>query len=739
MTAKPGRADPPQVEIELAQSLGLFEALTIGIGTMIGAGIFVLPGLIIEKAGAAAVIAFGLGGLVALLNAFAAAEVATGMPRSGGAYYFISRALGPLWGAVIGWGAWFGLIFATGFYAMGFGEYLHPYLGVDPMLSAGVMTSLLVVLNLVGSKAAGRAQNLIVGVLVAVLALFLVAGLGHLDPQGSLGDTEIAPFGFAGIAAGTATLFVTYCGFGEIASMAEEIREPGRNLPRALIGSVVTVTVLYCLILTVVVLAHPPAELTGATVVADLASEWIGPWGRGAILLGAVLAMVSSANASIMSASRICFAMGRDDMLWPWLNEVHPRFRVPHRAIVVTGGLVLLVLLVGELELLAEAAGLLHLLMYGLMSLSCLVFRGARPLNYRPSYRAPLGAWVPLLGAAGTLVIACFLPWIVLAMGAGIIALAVLHYRYWSRRRTRVRGTWPTWIQRSMVEPVGALVLSRGAEPTQRVTVLTAVRNPHTERARLRLAAALLHDRSGRILALSVFPVQAGDQLDPSTIASYRETIAEREESLRRRTEELRTPRVDVGSVVPLAVSVLPAMLSAAEVSHASLLLLGWPAAHAGHVAQIDLPVELARHARIPVGVFHEATVAPAEIVACVDDSPAGALSLGIASRLAAGWQMPLTAIAPVAMDADDEELTRVAGELEERVQERTRARTHALRVAGRLAWIDAVDRPGALLVLAADPPGSTFAELLHIDVERRQASILLLHATPQATLETWT
>ena len=149
-------APPEVVEVELAQSLGLTEALTIGVGTMIGAGIFVLPGFIVAEVGPAAVLSFFLGGLIALLNAMAAAEVATGMPKSGGGYYFISRALGPLWGAVLGWGSLFGLVFASAFYMVGFGEYVHTLVDLPVSVYAVGMTVLLTGLNLVGSRAAGR-------------------------------------------------------------------------------------------------------------------------------------------------------------------------------------------------------------------------------------------------------------------------------------------------------------------------------------------------------------------------------------------------------------------------------------------------------------------------------------------------------------------------------------------------------------------------------------------------------
>ena len=243
-------------EVELAQSLGLPEALTIGVGTMIGAGIFVLPGFIIAEVGPAAVLSFLLGGVIALFNATAAAEVATGMPKSGGGYYFISRALGPLWGAVLGWGSWFGLIFASAFYMVGFGEYIHSVVGLPVPVYAVAMTLILTGLNLVGSKAAGHFQNLTVAILVVVLLLFLGRGSVAARPS-LLMESVFLPFGLGAIFAGTATLFVTFAGFGEIASMAEEIRNPGKNLPLALMGSVAAVTVLYCAIMLLCLLLRP--------------------------------------------------------------------------------------------------------------------------------------------------------------------------------------------------------------------------------------------------------------------------------------------------------------------------------------------------------------------------------------------------------------------------------------------------------------------------------------------------
>ncbi len=166
------------------------------------------------------------------------------------------------------------------------------------------------------------------------------------------------------------------------------------------------------------------------------------------MLLGAVLASVSSANASIMSASRISFAMGRDSLVWEWLNEVHPRFRVPHRAIIVTGGLTFLVITVGDIEILAEAAGLLHLLLYGLMSLACIILRGARPAAYQPVFRTPFFPLVPLVGALACFGVIFFMEPVSIYLGLGICAFALGHYFFWGKRRTELKGEWPYFLRR---------------------------------------------------------------------------------------------------------------------------------------------------------------------------------------------------------------------------------------------------------------------------------------------------
>jgi amino acid transporter len=725
------------IEVELVQGLGLAEALSIGVGTMIGAGIFVLPGFIISRAGPAAVISFLLGGIVALFCAMSAAEVATGMPKSGGGYYMISRALGPVWGAIIGWGSWFGLIFATAFYAIGFGEYVHAFTGVSAMSLGVGMTILLGVLNLVGAKAASSLQNLIVAALVLIMVLFV----GRAAPATSIGylSEGFAPFGVGAIFGGTATLFVTYCGFGEVASMAEEIKNPGRNLPRALLGSVVAVTVLYCVVVLICVLLRPVEELGSATIVADLATDLMGPIGGAAILGGAVLATVSSANASIMSASRISFAMGRDKMMWDALNEVHPRFRVPHRAVAATSLLVLLVLLLGDIELLAEAAGLLHLMMYGLICVACIILRGARPGAYRPSYRVPWFPVIPLVGALGTLVISLFMAPVILAMSGGLIAFALAHYWFFARRHTEVQGAWPYFLRRSVLEPAMRHVEEWGAHADDIPTAVLAVRNPELERAHLEIAAALMGPSKGHVLAINVF-VAAPEEMTEETLEAHRRTSESREQALQQALAPVERAGATVTSRVPIGVSVTQAIVSAAEISDASLLMLGWPGPGPGQRPPTEFVDQLDRSVRSHIMLLHETGPVPAnDILVIVDDSDNARLALLLAARLAVAWNASLTLEAVLPPDASVEDIVAAEADLEARHGDTVRATFGATTAENIPAAVQAAEAHHQMVVLGVpDDRRGGLQPLMHELESVTNCSVIVVRAHASRPIERW-
>ncbi len=407
---------------ELAKDLGLLSAIAIGIGTMIGAGIFVLPGTAVARAGPLAALTFVIGGVTALFTALSASELGTAMPKSGGAYFYINRALGPLFGSISGWANWLGLAFASAFYMYGFGKYVNE-LVVASTLTLGPVTvsavkvigligaALFITINYIGAKETGGLQIGIVLTLLAILGVFTVVGLlnGNLE--------SLRPFAPPGTAEQvlpvTAIVFVSYLGFVQITSVAEEIKNPGRNLPLAVIGSVVIVTVVYALFL-VVLLAAVPNDLVAnndaavVTAAQSLFGQYsvfgfgLGTVGWGLLLLGGLLATASSANASILSSSRINFAMGREKIISPSVNEIHPRFGTPYKSILITGSLIIAFLLFGNLEFLSTAGSVLHLIVYGLLNVALIVMREADPADYDPDFEVPLYPFVPIIGTVSS-------------------------------------------------------------------------------------------------------------------------------------------------------------------------------------------------------------------------------------------------------------------------------------------------------------------------------------------------
>ncbi len=432
---------------ELERTLGLLPALAIGTGTMVGAGIFVFPGLAAGKAGPAAMISFAIGAVIALLVALPTSELATAMPESGGGYFFVSRALGTLLGCMVGIGQWLGLIFASAFYLIGFGHYLSDLvreLGINlPLPVVGLalgMGILLTGVSVTGTENTGDLQNWIVGSLLAILAGFL--GHGGLDALGVFGRQQTPeaffPYGTMPVLTTAALVFTSYLGFVQIATVAGEIKAPSRNLPRSMIGSVLLVGTLYVLtifISTSLLGSEPLAEM-GETAVVNVGRSIAGTFGAAALLGGGLLATLSSANASILSASRSIYALSRDDLVPSQVERINRRYRTPHVALLLTGGIIVALILFGRVEVLAEVASLLHLFMYGLICVALLVLRQSPPDGYQPSFRCPGYPVVPVLGALTSFGLVAFMNLLSIAIGGGILLVTAVWYLYYARAVT---------------------------------------------------------------------------------------------------------------------------------------------------------------------------------------------------------------------------------------------------------------------------------------------------------------
>jgi amino acid transporter len=431
-------------EHQLERTLDFAEALTIGVGTMIGAGIFIFPGIAAGEAGPAAIISFGIGGVISVFVALCVSELATAMPRSGGTYHFISEGLGKPLGAVVGVSLWWGLIFASSFYLLGFGTYLNRILarlGTDlevGLTGLGIGTAIvLTAVNILGTEKSGDLQDIIVFVLLGILTVFL--GYGLLDALGLFGRIRIpeafAPHGAVPVLTTAALVYTSYLGFAQIANVAGEIKKPDRNLPRAMIGSVLLVTVFYGVTIFVSTSVFGSGKLAelGKTALPSVAQEFFGLAGSVVILSGGALATISSANASMMSSSRSVYALSSSHLLPDSFSAVNESFGTPHYSVVATGVPIILLIGIGDVELLAEVASFLHLIMYGLMCVAVIRLRRRRPDWYTPSFRTPGYPMVPIIGALSSFGLIFFMERLSQVIGVVISLLAFGWYILYTR------------------------------------------------------------------------------------------------------------------------------------------------------------------------------------------------------------------------------------------------------------------------------------------------------------------
>jgi amino acid transporter/nucleotide-binding universal stress UspA family protein len=576
---------------ELAKDLGPLAALTIGVGTMIGAGIFVLPGTAITDAGWWAVFSFVLGGGIALLTALSASELGTAMPRSGGAYFYVNKALGPLFGSIAGWANWMGLAFASAFYMVGFGRYIQNIVGVGDLIVLGplavpsikviavVGATLFTVVNYVGAKETGKLQNVIVVILVVILAVFTVVGSFRADTA-----NLPTPTGFGPMLTTTGLIFVSYLGFVQITSVAEEIKEPGKNLPRAVIGSVVIVTIIYALVLFVMSAAVEQgfiADLGPREIaVVEVAEVLLGAAGGIAMLVGGLLATASSANASILASSRINFAMGRDAIVTPRLNEIHPRFGTPYRAIGITGGLILLFIVLPPVSLLeavlATLGSVLHLVIYGLLNVALIVMREADVEGYEPTFRVPFYPVTPAVGAVTSLALIAFIePRIVVVLSAAFVAFAALWYLGYARSRTTEAGALSDYVLSRREEmPESAVSAVSAVQPDGgEYRVMVPLSNPETEKDLITLGSAVAKQRDGTVVAVNIKRVP--DQT-PLEAARDQGDHAAAHDLLERARADAETFGVDVETHTILSHRAFEEVFDAARTHDADLVVMGW-------------------------------------------------------------------------------------------------------------------------------------------------------------------
>jgi APA family basic amino acid/polyamine antiporter len=443
-------------ENDLERSLGLYSAVTLSTGAMIGGGIFVLPAVGFKKAGSAVIVAYLLAGLVVLPNALSKAEMATAFPEDGGTYLYIDRAGGPLFGTIAGLGVWFSIVFKSAFALVGLGAYLLLLVNIPSGLVKGValgLGGLLLILNIVGTKRSGQAQGVIVTIVLLILGIYVADATTIVD------TARYRPFvsdGAGGVVTAAAFVFVSYAGIGEVASVAEEVANPGRNLPLAMLISIGIMMAVYTAVVAVIVgivspdtLLHGgPASGPSLTPMADGADSLFGGFGVVVISLAAVFALTSMANAGILGTSRFLLAMGRDSLLPDWLQHVDRRFATPRNAVIVTGVVLLALIAFVPVVDLAKLASAFLVLVFSMENLAVIVFREADEASYQPEFESPAYPYVQVLGFLAGAVLITQMGTLPILGAIGIIAGGLVVYLVYGRSRTDRTGAINTLFDR---------------------------------------------------------------------------------------------------------------------------------------------------------------------------------------------------------------------------------------------------------------------------------------------------
>ncbi len=408
----------------LARRLGTGDAIVIGVGSMVGAGVFVAFAPAAQAAGSALLVGLALAAAVAYANATSTAQLAAQHPSAGGAYLYGREELGPWWGFVAGWGFVIGKTASCAAMALAFAAYAAPPGWERPI--AVIAVFVLAAVNYRGITRTARLTRIIVAVVLVALAVTVAALLVGGEPRwAGVAPGAAATGGWYGMLQAAGLLFFAFAGYARIATLGEEVRDPARTIPRAVVGALAIAVAVYAVV-AVALLAVLGAGGTAASVapLADAVAlggwDWAGP----VVRVGAAAASLGALLALIAGVGRTSLAMARERDLPRWLAAVHPRHRVPHRAEVVLAVVVCLLVLTVDLR------GALGFSSFGVLTYYAVANLGA--LRQQPPHRRWPRA-LQVFGLLGCVVLVATLPAAALAAGLGVLVVGVVG-RWWRLR-----------------------------------------------------------------------------------------------------------------------------------------------------------------------------------------------------------------------------------------------------------------------------------------------------------------
>ena len=401
----------------LARRLGTADAVVLGLGSMIGAGVFSAFAPAAAAAGAGLMIGLAIAAVVAYCNATASAQLAAAYPTSGGTYVYGRERLGPWWGFLAGWCFVIGKTASCAAMALTVAAYAVPPAWQRPVAVVAVLG--LAAVDYRGITRTARLTRILVAAALATLAVVVIACLagGRADPA-VLTDVRHPSRGVYGVLQSAGLLFFAFAGYARIATMGEEVRDPRRTIPRAITLALAVAVAVYAVVGTSALLVLGPARLAvSAAPLADAVRAAGSPWAVPVVVAGGAAAALGALLALIAGIGRTTLAMARTGDLPRPLAAVHPRYRIPHRAELTVATVVILLVCTVDLRGAIGFSSFGVLLYYLVANLSAFT---------QPSDQRRFPRWLQVIGVVGCAVLVVTLPWTSVLVGIGVLGAGIV-------------------------------------------------------------------------------------------------------------------------------------------------------------------------------------------------------------------------------------------------------------------------------------------------------------------------
>jgi amino acid transporter/nucleotide-binding universal stress UspA family protein len=553
------------VSVSFERTMDLTAAVTLGVGALMGAGIYVLIGLASGNAGPSVWLSYAVCGLLALPSVFMFGQLSKLMPIAGGGYAYAYQGLGSLAGFLTGWLLALGSIFACAMYAIGFSYYFGSLLGYEVSAWGSRVIALLIVLSLSvlncrGAKGGDRFQRIFTWGNLIVLLILISSALPQARAERMV---PLFPNGLEGTVAAIALIYISFFGYQLIANNAEEVVNPTKTVPRAMLISMLVSLSFYVAVALACVLVVPWEELAASQApLVEVAARTLGSEGWLLIAVGGVLASAAALNSTLLSQGRQIYAMGKHGFLPSLLGQIHELRKTPNAALIAGGGLTAAAAIFGDLEFVAKSANFCFIT--SLLSVSLALRQVMRTSGEAPPFWK---RFLPEIALVSNLALLITLDWLSFVFGLHLLGAGMAVYFFYSRsRETRSRFGM-------------SVILTERPEPFLRrgTRILTPMANPATQHAIFSISESLLVQGGGEIVVLSV--VNAPEQVDfHSALGDSENAIDVLETS----TKLKRSMQVKLRPVVRVSRDLARGIVDAAEEQGCNLIVMGYPGAKAG-------------------------------------------------------------------------------------------------------------------------------------------------------------